>query len=99
MLSATGGDRYHGTYGALRRRRSDCHDCPQSLVPGQYDISGGRDNGAGIIVEDGTFYAEATEGGMSSLNAVSGSVVIDSSAGTLIYRDLRERLGLWNGGG
>ena len=85
MLSATGGDRYHGTYGGAGGGGRIAMIARKALVPGQYDISGGRDNGAGIIAGDGTFYAEATEGGMSSLNAVSGSVVIDSSAGTLIY--------------
>ncbi len=85
FLSVTGGDRYHNIYGGAGGGGRIALISRKALVPGQYDISGGRDNGAGIIAGDGTFYVEATEGGMSSLNAVSGSVVIDSSAGTLIY--------------
>ena len=39
----------------------------KALVPGQYDISGGRNTDGDIIAGDGTIYVEAGEGGMSVL--------------------------------
>ena len=54
-------------------------------MPGQYDISGGRNTEGDIIAGDGTIYVEAGEGGMSVLNAPSGSLVIDGSGGSILY--------------
>ena len=57
----------------------------KALVPGQYDVSGGRNTEGDIIAGDGTIYVEAGEGGMSVLNTPSGSLVIDGSGGSMLY--------------
>ena len=85
LLSATGGDRYHPTYGGAGGGGRIAMIARKALVPGQYDISGGRNTEGDIIAGDGTIYVEAGEGGMSVLNAPSGSLVIDGSGGSILY--------------
>ena len=85
LLSATGGDRYHPTYGGAGGGGRIALIARKALVPGQYDISGGRNTEGDIIAGDGTIYVEAGEGGMSVLNAPSGSLVIDGSGGSILY--------------
>ena len=74
LLSVTGGDRYHPTYGGAGGGGRIAMIARKALVPGQYDVSGGRNTEGDIIAGDGTIYVEAGEGGMSVLNAPSGSL-------------------------
>ena len=85
LLSVTGGDRYHPTYGGAGGGGRIAMIARKALVPGQYDVSGGRNTEGDIIAGDGTIYVEAGEGGMSVLNAPSGSLVIDGSGGSILY--------------
>ena len=86
ILSVTGGKRGHDFYGGAGGGGRIALIARKALIPGQYDISGGYNaDGSTLVAGDGTLYVEASEGGMAVLEAVTGSVVIDTSAGTLLY--------------